>query len=332
VTQKQRFNLHRAKWDVRSTQDWKLHHAVFNTLQNSDVWLYIGGWRPGSGKMWLDDISVQEVAGINLLRREGCPVRVTSEDGSVEYEEGTDFERWEYPQMGRVRWPGHYAVAHPQPPIVLTEKSRIRDGQKLKVSFYHAVNHFGGGMQACLTHDDVFDGLERHLKLVKKVWQPRTYFMIQDEIRLAGWCELCNRPGVTTGQVLAECTHRCTDIIRRVDPGAEIVNWSDMFDPNHNAVDNYWLTRGTMKGSWEGVDKDVVIGNWNRGHKKPSLQFFAGRGNRQIIATYYDSGDWQRGVRSWLTASDGLPGIDGIMYTTWSNDYRHLEEFMQIVR
>jgi hypothetical protein len=333
VSQRKRFNLHRAHWDVRPTQDWKLHHAVFNAQHNGEVWLYIGGWQPGSGKMWLDDISLQEVAGINLLRREGCPIRVTSEDGSVEYEEGRDFQRWEYPQMGRVRWPGFYAVAHPEPPIVLTEQSRIRDGQNLKVSFYHAVDHFGGGgMHACLSHDEVFDCLERHLKLVKKVWQPRTYFMIQDEIRLAGWCELCNRPGVTTGQLLAECTHRCTDIIRRVDPGAEIVNWSDMFDPNHNAVDNYWLTRGTMKGSWEGVDKDVTIGNWNRGRKKPSLKFFSERGHRQILATYYDSGNWQQGVQSWLTAAEGVPGIDGIMYTTWSNDYRHLEEFMQIVR
>ena len=105
-----------------------------------------------------------------------------------------------------------------------------------------------------------------------------------------------------------------------------------MFDPNHNAVDNYWLTRGTMKGPWEGVDKDVLIGNWNRGHKKPSLKFFSDRGHRQMIATYYDSSNWQRGVRNWLTAAEGVPGVDGIMYTTWSNDYRHLEEFMQIVR
>jgi hypothetical protein len=156
--------------------------------------------------------------------------------------------------------------------------------------------------------------------------------MIQDEIRLAGWCECCNRPGVSTGQVLAQCVRRCTDIIRRVDSGAEIVNWSDMFDPFHNAVDNYWLTRGTMKGSWDGLDRDVLIGNWNQGRRKPSLHFFAGRGHRQIIATYYDRSHWQQVVRDWLAAAEGVPNVEGIMYTTWSNDYRHLEEFIRIVR
>ena len=105
-----------------------------------------------------------------------------------------------------------------------------------------------------------------------------------------------------------------------------------MFDPNHNAVDNYWLNRGTMKGSWEGVDKDVTISNWNRGRMVPSLKFFSERGHRQILATYYDAGNWKQGTQKWLTAAEGVPGIDGIMYTTWSNDYRHLEEFMQIVR
>ena len=156
--------------------------------------------------------------------------------------------------------------------------------------------------------------------------------MHQDEIRLAGWCELCSRPGTTTGQVLAQCTKRCTEIIRKLDPNAEIVVWNDMFDPFHNAVDNYWLTRGTMKGSWEGVDKTVSIGNWNQGQRRPSLKFFAGRGHRQIIATYYDRGDnWKNVVNAWLAAAEGIPNVDGIMYTTWSNNYDDLEEFIQLV-
>src|SRR6185295_19991824 len=145
------------------------------------------------------------------------------------------------------------------------------------------------------------------------------------------WCECCNPPGLSTGQVLARCVRRCTEIIHRVDPDAGILSWSDMFDPFHNAVDNYWLTRGTMKGSWEGLDPDVWIGNWNHGRAKQSLEFFAGRGHRQFLATYYDRPNWQKFVRDGLEAGKDIPNVDGIMYATWSNDYRHLEEFMTLL-
>jgi hypothetical protein len=332
VDQQRRINLQKRSIDVQATQDWTEHHAVFNTLEYGEVWLYIGGWNPGGGKLWIDDVSLHEVAGINLLRREGCPIKVTSDDGSVTYEEGRDFDRWEYPKMGRDGRPGRYEIAHPQPPIVLTNSTRIRDNQKLNVSYYHTQMHMNSGVGVCLSHDDVFKYLTQHLQAVQKLYRPKTYLMHQDEIRLAGWCELCSRPGTTTGQVLAQCTKRCTEIIRKLDPNAEIVVWNDMFDPFHNAVDNYWLTRGTMKGSWEGVDKTVSIGNWNQGQRRPSLKFFAGRGHRQIIATYYDRGDnWKNVVNAWLAAAEGIPNVDGIMYTTWSNNYDDLEEFIQLV-
>ena len=40
--------------------------------------------------------------------------------------------------------------------------------------------------------------------------------------------------------------------------------------------------------SWEGLDPDVVILNWNGARKEASLRFFAARGHRQIVAGYYD--------------------------------------------
>lgn len=330
VTARQRRVLQRLQIGVRSTQDWTQHHAVINTLDNSEVWLYVGGWNAGCGTIWLDDISMRGVAGINLLRREGCPVRVTNEDGSVAYEEGRDFEFWHYPKMGRVRWPGHYEVSHPQPPLVLTENTRIKDGQKLKVSYYHAQHHMNSGVAMCLAHDESFQYQTEYLKLVRKYLRPETYLVVNDEIRLAGWCEECRKHGDDVGDVVAYNARRCFEIIREFDPDSEVIMWSDMFDPNHNAVDNYWLTRGSMKGSWEGLDKEVIIGNWNQRHSQASLEFFANKGHRQFIATYYDRGNWQNVTRNWLKAAERIPNINGIIYTTWSNKYDDLEEFIQL--
>ena len=54
-----------------------------------------------------------------------------------------------------------------------------------------------------------------------------------------------------------------------------------MFDPYHNAVEGpYYLVNGPWTGSWEGLDKDVMVVNWNYGKRDQSLKFFADRGQQ----------------------------------------------------
>ena len=95
--------------------------------------------------------------------------------------------------------------------------------------------------------------------------------------------------------MLAENVRACSDLLK---PATAYV-WNDMFDPFHNAVKGpYYLVNGPWTGSWEGLDKDVVIVNWNYGKRDESLKFFADRGHRQLIAGYYDGGQETRG-RGW---------------------------------
>ena len=49
------------------------------------------------GKFWLDDLSIEEVGPINVLRRPGTPVTVKSQDGQIMFEEHKDFARLEDP-------------------------------------------------------------------------------------------------------------------------------------------------------------------------------------------------------------------------------------------
>ena len=64
-----------------------------------------------------------------------------------------------------------------------------------------------------------------------------------------------------------------------------------MIDPNHNAVDNYYLVDTTIAGSWLALPSDTIIMNWNLGNLATSMTFFAETLNlNQIIAGYYDSG------------------------------------------
>jgi hypothetical protein len=61
---------------VQPTQDWTEHHAVFNSLENEEVGLYLGCWGGGDGTLWWDDARIEEVGLLNVLRRPGAPLVV----------------------------------------------------------------------------------------------------------------------------------------------------------------------------------------------------------------------------------------------------------------
>jgi Carbohydrate binding domain len=317
---------------VKATQEWTQHHVTFNSQDNEQLGVYLGIWGGKGGTFWLDDVELRPCAGVDLLRREGCPVKVTSEDGKAEFTEGKDFKKWEYAKMGRVPWPGGYEPYHPEPPLVLTDGSRIKEGDRLKVSYYHAHVVYDESVCCCLRHDDVFRYFEDTVKQLDTYFKPKKFFMVHDEIRVAGQCGLCKQEGVTAGGVLAENARRCVKIIHQVSPDAQVFDWSDTFDPYHNAHDNYYLVGSTLEKSWEGLDKAVVVANWNHGKAAESLKFFAEQGHAQIIAGYYDAGDVQGELEGWFKAAKGVKGVQGFIYVTWQNNYKDLEKFAEEVK
>ena len=143
----------------------------------------------------------------------------------------------------------------------------------------------------CLSDPKVEQILRDQATRVNAIFHPRTFFMSHDEIRFANWCRTCQDRKLTPGQMLADNVRVCVEILKKTNSRARIVVWSDMFDPYHNAVDRYYLVNGTLKGSWEGLPRDVIIANWNSGKARDSLGWFARQGHRQIIAGYYDSDD-----------------------------------------
>jgi hypothetical protein len=317
---------------VQAAQDWTQHHVVFNSLGNESITVSMGLWGGRHGAFWLDDVEMRPVAGVNLVRREGCPLRVTNEDGSVEYTEGKDFKRWLDPRMGQVPWEGGYEVYHAGPPLVLMDGSRIHDGDRLKVSYYHTQTIYDGAVACCLTHDDVYKYFEDSVQQINKAFHPKKIFLSHDELRLADQCELCRSRKLTAGGLLADSVRRCVKIVHKIAPDAEVIDWSDMFDPHHNAVDKYYLVGSTLEKSWEGLDKSMIIANWNSGKAADSLRFFADRGNRQIVAGYYDTDDVKGEAAAWKKAANGVSGVRGYMYTTWQNNYKDLEKYAEEVR
>ncbi len=307
-------------------QDWKRVEVVFNTLDQSAVNLYAGLWGGSPGTLWIDDLKLEELALVNLLRRRGCPLVVTSEDGRTAFAEGRDFRRIEDSKLGRLPYAGEFEFDHEGPSLILTPDSRIQDGQALLVSWYHPILVHGSQIACCLSEPEVYERLRDQARRVNELFRPKTFFMSHDELRVANWCVACQSRGLTPGQLLADNVRRCTAILKEIQPEAEAVVWSDMFDPNHNAVENYFLVNGTLQGSWEGLPRSVIIANWNGGHPDASLRFFAKQGHRQIIAGFYD-GDDLGNFRSWDQAAEGVDGVIGFLYTTWVAKFGLLEEY-----
>ena len=315
--------------EIEPTQDWKRVSVTFNTLDNAEITLRAGLWGANSGTLWLDDFALDELPLVNVLRRPGCPVSVTSEDGETAYAEGKDFEPPVDPKLGSVPYLGEYEFDHEAPPLRLTAGSRIKDGAKLRVGYYHPVIIHGSQVMCCLSEPKVYDLLRDQARRVEDLLHPQTVFMGFDEIRVANWCRACQARKLTPGAMLADSARRCVQILKETSPKARVVAWSDMFDPNHNAVANYDLINGPLEGSWEGLAPEVVIANWNSGKARASLEFFAHRGHEQVLAGYYDGDD---NFPTWDAAARGVPKVIGFMYTTWQNRYEDLERYGKLLR
>lgn len=313
---------------LETTQDWKRYTVIVNSLEATQLRLYLGTWGGTTGSIWWDDVEVHEVGLVNLLRRAGCPVTVRGE-GGADYEEGRDYEPLPGMEQGiSTWWEGEWPE---EMPLRLTAGSRIADGERLRVSYYHAARVLGDQTMCCLSEPEVYEYLADEARYVEDLLHPRTWFMNHDEIRVANWCQACQSRGLTPGGLLADNVRRSVAAIRAASPQADIWVWSDMFDPSHNAHGDYYMVNGSWEGSWEGLTPDIGIANWYRDGGLDTMRWFAERGHRQILCGYYDdpslyNGDWLAEGRA-----ANVPNLLGAMYTTWVPQYGDLEAWARDV-
>lgn len=325
---------------VDPTRDWWRYDVTFNSLTHDEVLFYLGVWGGGSGTVWWDDAEIEPAGFVNTVRRPGTPVRITSADGITVYEEGRDVDRIADPRTGRVPYNGVYDLWHEPPVIHLPAGSHIRDGDVVRVSYYHMATIYEYQVAASLTEPEVFEIVAGQLASIRREFSHADAFggwmFSHDEIRVHGWDEAPRIGGGTPGEDLAFNFRTLHDRAQAIDPAGLVYTWSDMFDPYHNASDRdvpYYLVNGYWSGSWEGVPADVVIVNWNHqaGKSRDSAAFFADRGHRQILAGYYDTPPDRFNDREWLHELAGVPGIEGVLYTQWGSGYDNLEAWARHV-
>jgi hypothetical protein len=306
------------EFHVPATSDWRRVSMLFNSLSFDQVSLYAGLWGGKAGKVWLDDWSVEEVAPINVLHRPGTPVTVRSDDGSTTFIEGKDYATLKDPNLQ----PWHEDKE--ALPLKILPGSRIHDGDRLRVSWYHSMIIHDSQVGVCMAEPALYEIYDHEAKLLAEKVQPRSILLNMDEIRMGGTCKACE--GRNMGELLGECITKQAAILRAHIPSAEIYIWSDMLDPNHNAHGNYYLVNGDYTGSWQHVPRNLIMAVWGGEPREKSLRFFADQGFRTLVACYYDADDLTD-VKGWLDIAAPLRKVRGFMYTPWQKKYALLPDF-----
>lgn len=314
-----------APWDPRipRTTDWRKVVMGFNSLNYDKVRVYVGAWGGKSGRFWVDDFEIEEVGLLNVLRRPGTPITVKDDATGRIYEEGRDFIRI-------VDYRLSFRFDHGPIPIRLPSGTRIKDGERLRVSYYHGMAINRGQVTLCMSEPKLYEIWRKQAQLLHRHLAPSKYMLSMDEIRAGGACQTCKSRNMSMAQILGDCITRQVALIRDVNPRAEVLIWSDMIDPNHNAHGNYFLVDGDFTGSWNYIPRDLVIVCWYYEKRRESLKFFCSRGFRTVAAAYYD-GDTLDNPKGWLRTLQRTPKAKGIMYTTWRNKYELLAPFGDLV-
>ena len=314
-----------APWspNVPATTGWRKLTWGFNSADYERVRIYAGIWAGKGGRFWLDDFRIEEVGLLNVLRRDGTPLTVRDDASDTVYEEGIDFAPIRDLSL-------NFRFDHDGPAIRILPGSRIQQGQRLRVSYYHGMSVNDGQVSICMSEPRLYDIWRDQARRMHELLAPSKYFLSMDEIRAGGSDYACKMRGMTMAQILGDTITRQTAILREANADAEVYIWSDMLDPNHNAHGNYYLVEGDYTGSAEYVPWDLGIVCWYYARRRPSLDFFSGRGFRTVAGAYYD-GDTLDNPKGWLAALDQTPGAVGIMYTTWENKYGLLGPFGDLV-
>lgn len=311
------------QFNLPATTDWRKISFLFNSLSFDKVDLYAGLWEGKAGKVWLDDWTIEDAGPVNVLHRPGTPVIVRSEGSATTYTEGRDYAPLNSPDFNP--WRGDSAPAV----LKLLPSGRIKDGQQLRVSWYHPMLIHDSQVTTCMAEPELYEIFEHEAKLLADRLHPQRVMLNTDEVRMGGTCKAC--AGRDMAALLGECVTKQAAAIRRYSPKAEVYVWSDMFDPNHNARDNYYLVAGDFTGSWKHVPKDLIMSVWGGEPREKSLRFFAEQDFPVLVACYYDADDLGA-VKNWIEVAKPLSNVRGFMYTPWTKKYELLPAFGELLK
>lgn len=319
---------------LSNTQGWTQWDYTLNSGPHTTIEILMGVWGGSQGSLWFDDISLEETGLVYVLRGNSTPLTVYDPNNpSHVFQENTDFGAISDTQFAG---PSPYFQDYWHQPMApsVPAGSSLRPGQIVAMNWY-AIQPEAGDAGVSLTDPASLQWRAQAASAAASVFTGVAgYFLGYDEMRNMNSTASAQAMNMTPAQLLDWHFNQTYQLYRSLNPDAAIYTWGDMFDPNMNAVNSYYLVEGDLTGSWTGIPADVIMMNWNLGQLATSARWFATPpfAHRQVIAGYYDSGNGGSAATAELAQVSGIPGIQGLMYTTWENDYSQMANFASAAR
>ena len=313
-----------------TTNGWKNIDVMVNSLLGDTMTVYWGIWGAQSGKIWWDNLKVEEEAFVNLLRRDGTPIFVDNPLMDKIIREGIDYDTLVDKKLGAASgWYGEFDTYHQPPTFRIKKDGSIKNGDSLFISYYHAITIYDGQVMVTMSDSNLYRQIDRQFKILDSVLKPEIYFLNHDEIRVMNWDDGDQSRFMKPKELLADNVQKSIDIVHKYNHDADIWDWSDMFDNFHNATNNYYLINGDLTDVADLMANTTGIVNWNSqaNLNQKSLNFFSGKGFRQISAPFYDTD--QNDIRIWKERSKDILNFKGMMYTTWAGNYNYVKHFAE---
>jgi len=300
----------------RGDCDWHKMTIEFTTGATGLTYLYAGSWNADGGQFWVSDFSLEEIGITEISRRKGAPRRLRNAERDVVYKEGRDWTLIETKRGEEVR-------------LAIPAGSRIRPGDKLLFDCF-IISHGGPKsiVSSCMSDPRLYECFELSARGIEDALHPAMWLLSIDEVMNGGTCELCKVRHTDMAHIFGECVTKMRNVIKGVNPRAEIFAWSDMFDPNHNARANVGSCKGTFDGVADLIPKDVGMMLWYGAKLDKSAPYFAERGHSFMGSICCDGNNCAEAVRMWKEKLTSYPELRGFMYTTWLKDYSKLDVFM----
>ncbi len=156
------------------TSGWRKVTTAFNSWYADRIELTFGVFEGVKGKVWVDDVEVEEVGLMNVIRRDGAPLTVRDEKTGTIYQEGRDYAPVSDPNLD-------FYWTHAMPAIQLLPGGRIHDGSRLRVSYYHSVTLYNDQIPICPSTAKLREFWKQQFPLIEKYLAPKRYFLGIDE-------------------------------------------------------------------------------------------------------------------------------------------------------
>ena len=250
----------------------------------------------------------------NVVLTEASPLTVRSEDMSVTYVEGVDYE---VEASGPLRYPFNQAPL-PVWTVRTLPGSAMQENQIVRVDYTYA--RFDD-ITNCPSEPVYQDLMRNAIHNVVEHLNPRYIHLGHDEPRVMRRDRRCTSRGMTSAQLFAENITNMHAYAKEADPNVRIMIWDDAINPYHNAG------RAGLVGSAEMIPKDVVINMWRYGYNTTennlidqTAAYFLNLGFDATGSPWYLVGNARHWGETMLNYRQSTPRAKGLLYTSWLDD------------